>query len=124
MGCDRDLDETRQFDHCMKCGGDDSTCELFTDFFKERNKNCPDEDENSSSSEVDKDTKKEKYEKPTRGRARLHRKHLEKTRLRTEGKCGNETITIFQVPSGATHLTVSQNSTANNFIRTFQLALA
>ena len=101
----------------MKCGGDNSGCELFTDSFSQPNPNCRHDEPNENESEENKE-KKDKPQKSHRGnRGRLHRKHAQKIRMETQGKCGNETITIFQVPSGATHLTLSQNATANNFIR-------
>ena len=123
MGCDRDLDETRKFDYCMKCGGDNSGCELFTDSFNEPNPNCRDDDDIDDGDDVGGSDKEKKdarqKQQQQRNRGRLHRKHAQKMRLESQGKCGNETTTIFQVPSGATHLTLSQNATANNFIREF-----
>ena len=99
----------------MKCGGDNSGCELFTDSFSQPNPNCRHDEPNENDENKEKKDKPHKSHRGKRGRS--HRKHAQKIKMETQGNCGNETITIFQVPSGATHLTLSQNATANNFIR-------
>ena len=110
----------------MKCGGDNSGCELFTESLNKPNPNCREEDhvdidDGGVGDDKEKKEARQKQHQQQRNRGRLHRKHAQKMRMESQGKCGNETITIFQVPSGATHLTLSQNSTANNFIREFCL---